>query len=77
MRFALPLLFLSSLSCAGPQGTSTTDVAGARHETCLSRQSLQERDQATSANCRSQHMWVGDFSDALSGAATAVRLPKP
>lgn len=77
MRFMLPLLVLLSLGCTGPQAASQHQAAGSRHEACPSSQPPQEFDRAPLVQCHPEHIRWGEVGDALSGAATAVRLPGP
>ena len=77
MRSVLFILIFVSLGCAGPEASLTHDSADLRQETCSSRQQKTERNRPPLATCRSQRTWLGEVGDALNGAATAVRLPKP
>lgn len=77
MRYGLFILVLLSVGCAGSGPSLTNDFADPHQETCHSRQQRPDRARSHSAECRSQHVWWGEVGDALSGAAMAVRLPKP
>ena len=77
MRSVLLILIFVSLGCVRPDAPLTRDSAELRQETCSSRQQNAERDRLPSATRRPQHIWLGKVGDALSGAAMALRLPKP
>ena len=78
MRTGLCVAVLISFGCAGNPPALTnnlTDVS--RQDRCVSRLSQPEGDGIPARSCRDQHVWWNDVGDALSGVATAVRLPRP
>jgi len=77
MRALLPVLIFVSLGCGGPGTSLTRDSAELRQEPCSSRQQRVEGEYQQSATCRPDRTWLEGVGDALSGAASAVRMPKP
>lgn len=75
MRAGLLIMLLISLGCAGPEVPQTSGMAESRRDTCPSRQLPLEREQAAVGRCPSQPVWWGSVGEALSGAATVVRMP--
>lgn len=75
MRAGLLIMLLIGLGCAGPEVPQTSGVAESRRDTCHSRQLPPERERAVAERCPSQQAWWGPVGEALSGAATAVRVP--
>ncbi len=78
MRIGLCVAVLISLGCAGTSPTSTNNLTEiSRQDPCPSRLQQPERDDIPGRSCRVHHVWWNDVGDALSGVATAVRLPRP
>ena len=75
MRVLLLMLIFVILGCGGPGASLTRDSAELHQEPCSSRQQSAKRDYQYSATCRSDRTWLEGVSDALSGAASAIRLP--
>ena len=69
------------LSVSGVPGlppTATNNLAEtACQDPCASRMQQPEREAVSGRSCRFQSIWWNDVGDALSGVATAVRLPRP
>ncbi len=78
MRTGLYVALLISFGCVGTPVTSTNNLAEtSRQDPCASRLQQPQREDIPARSCRAQHVWWNDVGDALSGAATAVRLPRP
>lgn len=78
MRIGLCVALLISLGCAGTPSMSTNNLTEtSRQDPCPSRLQQPERNDIPGRSCRAQHVWWNDVGDALSGVATAVRLPRP
>lgn len=78
MRTGLCVAVLISFGCAGTAPPSTSNLAEtSRQDPCSSRPQQPARDDIPGRSCRAQHVWWNDVGDALSGVATAVRLPRP
>jgi len=79
MRTGLWVAVLISFGCAGtPPASTSNNLAGPpRQDPCASRPQQPERDDTPGRSCRAPHVWWNDVGDALSGVATAVRLPRP
>lgn len=78
MRTGLCVALLISFGCAGTSPTSPNNLTETSHQDpCASRQQQPESDDIPGRSCRAQHVWWNDVGDALSGVATAVRLPRP
>lgn len=77
MRIGLCVAVLISFGCAGTPLTATNDLTENPHQDpCTSRLQQPEREDISLRSCRAQHVWWNDVGDALSGVATAVRLPR-
>lgn len=78
MRAGLCAALLISFGCAGTPPHSTDNLAEtSRQDPCASRLQQSERDDVSGHSCREHHVWWNDVGNALSGVATAVRLPRP
>ncbi len=77
MRVLLLMLIFVTLGCGSPGMSLTRDSAELRQEPCSSRQQKAESDYQHSSTCRPDRTWLEGVGDALSGAASAVRMPKP
>lgn len=78
MRTGLCMAVLISCGCAGTLPTSPNNlVETSRQDPCASRPQQREGDDIPGRSCHVQHVWWNDVGDALSGVATAVRLPRP
>ena len=78
MRIGVMIFLVMSLGCAGFQTSGRTDMAGpSSHEVCRASQQNAERGRVSIPTCHSHSLWWNDVGDALNGAATAVRFPKP
>ena len=78
MRTGLCVALLISFGCAGTPPTSTDNLTETSHQDpCPSRLQQPQRDNTPGRSCRAQPVWWNDVGDALSGAAMAVRLPRP
>lgn len=78
MRTGLCVALLISFGCAGSPPAATKNLTEtSRQDPCASRQQQPERDDILGRSCRAQHVWWNNVGDALSGVATAVRLPRP
>ena len=79
MRTGLCVAVLISCGCAGtpPASTNSNLAETPRQDPCASRPQQPERDDIPGRSCHVQHVWWNDVGDALSGVATAVRLPRP
>ena len=76
MHIGLLVILLIGFGCAGPPASQTRDVAEESHgDTCLSRLVLPEKERAIQKRCPSASVGWGTAGEALSGAATAVRMP--
>ena len=79
MRIGLLVILLIGFGCAGPQAPQTPqtrDVAEESHgDTCPSRRVFPEKERAIQKRCPSASVGWGTAGEALSGAATAVRMP--
>jgi hypothetical protein len=75
MRAGLLIMLLIGFGCAGPEAPPTRDVVESHRDTCPSRRVPSERDRAIEGRCLSQSVGWGLAGEALSGAATAVRMP--
>lgn len=75
MRISLLVMLLIGFGCAGPQVTQTRDVAESHRDTCPSRPVFPEKEPAIQKRCPSASIGWGTADEALSGAATAVRMP--
>ena len=76
MSAGLLIMLLISFGCAGPEASPTSDVAESHRDTCPSRRLPPERGRAIEGRCFSQSVGWGLAGEALSGAATALRMPK-
>ena len=76
MRAGLLIMLLIGFGCAGPEASYTRDVAESHGDTCSSRQVPPEKDRAGEGRCLVPSVGWGPASEALSGAATAVRMPQ-
>ena len=74
---ALVYLFkrLIGFGCADPEAPPTRDVAESHRDICPSRRVPPERDRAVEWRFLAQSVGWGLAGEALSGAATAVRMP--
>jgi hypothetical protein len=78
MRTGLCMALLISFGCAGTPSTAINNQTETpRQDPCVSRLQQSERDNIPGRSCRDQHVWWNDVGNALSGVATAVRLPRP
>ncbi len=78
MRIGLCVVLLISFGCAGTPPISTDNLMEtSRQDPCPSRQQQSDRGDIRGRSCHDQHAWWNDVGNALSGAATAVRLPHP
>ena len=75
MRIGLLVILLIGFGCAGPQAPQTRYVAESLGETCSSRPVFPEKERAIQKRCPSASVGWGTAGEALSGAATAVRMP--
>ena len=75
MRIGLLVILLIGFGCAGPQAPQTRDVAEYHGDTCPSRPVFPEKERAIQKRCPSASVGWGTAGEALSGAATAVRMP--
>ena len=78
MRIGLLIVLLAGVGCAGVQSTGRTEVVDSTpHEVCRASHQRPDSDRPTGASCRSQSLWWNEVGEALSGAATAARFPRP
>lgn len=77
MRVGLLIMLLIGLGCAGPEVLQHRDLAESHRVPCPPHHLPSERERGTLRTCPSQPVWLGPVGEALSGAATAVRTPKP
>lgn len=76
MRIGLLVILLIGFGCAGPQAPQTQDVVEESHgDTCPFRPVFPEKERAIQKRCPSASVGWGTAGEALSGAATAVRMP--
>ena len=75
MRVGLFVILLIGFGCAGPQAPQTRDVAESHGDTCPSRLVPPEKEPAIQKGCSSAPVGWGTAGEALSGAATALRVP--
>lgn len=77
MRTGLCVVLLIGSGCAGipPPINNLTETSC--QDPCPSRLHQPQRDGIPGRSCRAQPVRWNDVGDALSGAATAVRLPRP
>ena len=76
MRAGLLIMLLIGFGCAGPEAPPTREVAESHRDTCSSRRVPPEWDRAVEGRCLVPSVGWGPASEALSGAATAVRMPQ-
>jgi len=76
MRAGLLIMPLIASGCAGPEVSRTHDVAESHRDTCPSRRVPPERDHAVEWRYLAPSVGWGLAGEALSGAATAVRMPQ-
>ena len=78
MRVGLCVALLFSFGCAGISSPLPNNLAETSPQApCASRPQQPEREDISWRSCRAQHVWWNDIGNALSGVATAVRLPRP
>lgn len=78
MRTGLCVAVLISFGCAGSSPTATSNLTETSpQDPCASRLQQSDRGDIRGRSCHDQHAWWNDVGNALSGAATAVRLPHP
>jgi hypothetical protein len=75
MRAGLLIMLLIGVGCAGSEVPRTSGGMESRRDTCPSRQLSPERERAVAERCSSRQVWWSSVGEALSGAATAVRMP--
>ena len=75
MRIGLLVILLIGFGCAGPQASQTRDVAEFHGDNCSSRLVPPEKERAIQKRCPSASVGWATAGEALSGAATAVRVP--
>ena len=71
----LLIMLLVGFGCAGPQLAQIPDIAESEEDTCPSHLAPPEKDHATQKRCPSASSRWGIAGEALSGVATAVRMP--
>ena len=76
MRAGLLIMLLIGFGCAGPEASPTRDIAESHRDTCPSRRLPPERGRAIEGRCLAPSVGWGPAGEALSGAATAVWMPK-
>jgi len=76
MRAGLLIMLLIGFGCAGPEASPPRDVAEFHRGTCPSHRVPPEGDRAVEGRCLAPSIGWGSAGEALSGAATAVRVPK-
>ena len=76
MRAGLLIMLLIGFGCAGPEAPHPRDVAESHRDTCPSRRMPPEKDRAVEGRCLAPSVGRSLAGEALSGAATAVRMPK-
>jgi hypothetical protein len=75
MRIGLLVIFLIGFGCAGPQAPQTRYVAEYYGDTCPSRPVFPQKERAIREKFPSASVGWATAGEALSGAATAVRMP--
>lgn len=76
MRAGLLIMLLIGFGCAGPEAPPTREVAESHRDSCSSRRVPPERDHAVERKCLVPSVGWGPADEALSGAATVVRMPQ-
>ena len=76
MRAGLLIMLLIGFGCAGPEATPTRDVAESHRDICPFRRVPPEKDRAVEGRCLVPSVGWGPAGEALSGVATAVRMPQ-
>ena len=78
MPIGLLMLLLAVFGCARPQPVVVTDAAYVPSQAvCSAGQQRLERGRTAGTPCHPPTSWWNTVGDALDGAATAVRLPRP
>jgi hypothetical protein len=75
MRIGLLVILLIGFGCAGPQAPQTRDVAKYQGDICPPRTVFPEKERAIQKRYPSASVGLATAGEALSGAATAVRVP--
>lgn len=75
MRLGILVILLIGFGCAGPQVPQPRDVTEFHRDSCPSRPVFPEKEPAIEKRCPSASIGWGTADEALSGAATAVRMP--
>ena len=76
MRAGLSVMLLIGFGCSGPEVSQPHDIGESYRNTCPSRRLLPEKGRAVKERCPSPSVGWGPAGEALSGAATAVRMSK-
>lgn len=78
MRIGLLMFLLAGIGCARAQPAVLPEtVSIASQEVCSTGQQRPGRGRPGAAPCSPQASWWNTVGDALNGAATAARLPRP
>ncbi|MDP1945957.1 MAG: hypothetical protein Q8L77_00520 [Nitrospirota bacterium] len=77
MRAGLFFVLLFGFGCAGPDVSRPHINAESSGNTCRSGQPSMERGRAAEGRCSSPSAGWTRVGEVLSGAATAVRMPRP
>jgi len=78
MRIGLLMFLLVGIGCARSQPLVVSDAASvSSQDVCPAGRQRPERARTGEPSCHPQTSWWNTVGDAINGAATAVRLPKP
>lgn len=77
MGRVLFLLIVAMGGCASLTGLDRQNSSDSQSEACSAHPSREDSQEASSISCRRHSFSWNDVGDALNGAATAVRFPKP
>ena len=77
MRAGLLFMLLFGFGCAGPEVSRPHVNAESSGNTCRSSLPSMERGRAAEGRCPSLSAGWTRVGEVLSGAATAVRMPRP
>jgi len=78
MRIGLYAVVLMIFGCTGtPTATTNKPAEISRQDPCVPYHQQAGQDDRLGPSCQAHHVWWNNVGDALSGVATAVRLPRP
>ena len=77
MYICLLMFIVMMLGWAGPSHTETLDRVDWRKDVCPTSHGNPDFPKSSVLRCRRSQSWWQDVGEALSGAATAARFPRP